>query len=139
MKRRPIRTRLIGAIHARAKELELDEDTRRAIQARCGGHASCSDMTVAELHRTLDELKRLPGAVAGRVGPPRDNLEGMRRKCLAIAHDFGAGAKYVDAIAMRQAGKGIDAMDAGELKGVIAALYRYRKRGQGRESAQPAA
>ena len=134
--RRPLRSRLIGAIHARAKELGLDEDTRRAIQTRCGGAASCRDMDIRGLHRTLDELNRLPGAVAGYVGPPRDRLEGMRRKCLAIAFDFGAGKAYVDAIANRQAGKSIDAMDAGELKGVIAALYNYRKKVvQGRASA----
>lgn len=126
--RRPLRARLIAAIHARAKTLGLDEDTRRALQRRCGGHASCRDMDVRGLHRTLDELNRLPGAVAGRVGPPEDRLEGMRRKCLAIAHDFGAGANYVDAIARRQAGKPIAAMDADGLKGVIAALYRHRKR-----------
>ena len=127
MKRRPIRTRLIAAIHAQAATLGLDEGTRRAVQARVGGAASCRDMDVAGLHRVLDELKRFPGAVAGCVGPPRDNLEGMRRKCLAIAGDIGAGRAYVDAIAKRQAGKPIDAMDADELKGVIAALYRYRK------------
>lgn len=126
--RRPPRTRLIAAIHAQAKTLGLDEETRRALQMRCGGHASCRDMDVAGLHRTLDALHGLPGAVAGRVGPPTDRIEGMRRKCLAIAHDFGAGANYVDAIARRQAGKPIAAMDAGELKGVIAALYRHRKR-----------
>ena len=126
--RRPLRTRLIAAIHAQAATLGLDEDTRRAIQTRCGGHASCRDMDVRGLHRTLDELKGLPGAVAGRVGPPEDRLDGMRRKCLAVAHDFGAGAAYVDAIARRQAGKPISEMDAGELKGVIAALYRHRSR-----------
>ena len=135
MKRRPLRTRLIGAIHTRAKVLGLDEDTRRAIQARCGGHASCKDMDTRGLHRTLDELNRLPGAVAGWVGPPRDDTDGMRRKCLAIAGDVGEGARYVNAIAHRQAGKDIAAMDAGELKGVIAALYNHRKRVRSRAPA----
>lgn len=127
--RRPLRVRLIAAIHARAKELGLDEETRRALQARCGGHASCRDMDVAGLHRTLDELNRLPGAVAGRIGPPRDNLEGMRRKCLAIAADFGARGAYVDAIARQQWGRPLARLDkADELKAVIAALYSYRRR-----------
>lgn len=135
MKRRSPRSRVIAAIHARAKELGLDEDTRRAIQTRAGGAASCRDMDMAALHRTLDELARLPGAVAGYVGPPRDRVEGMRRKCLAIADDIGAGANYVDAIARRQAGKSIDEMDAGELKGVIAALYSYRRKVEGRATA----
>ncbi len=126
--RRPYRNRLIGAIHARAKELGLDEDTRRALQRRVGGAPSCKDMDTAGLHRTLDELNRLPGAVAGRVGPPRDNVEGMRRKCLAIAADFGAGPNYVNAIAKRQRGAPIEELDAEGLKGVIAALYKYRQR-----------
>lgn len=126
--RRPLRTRLVAAIHAEAKRLGLDEDARRALQVRCGGHASCRDMDVPGLHRTLDGLRRLPAGTAGYVGPPADRLEAMRRKCLAIAHDCGAGARYVDAIARRQAGKPLDAMDAGELQGVIAALYRHRKR-----------
>lgn len=131
MATRPLRARLIAAIHAQAKTLGLDEETRRAVQARAGGAASCRDMGTPELHRTLDELKRLGGRVAGRVGPPEDRLDGMRRKCLAIAHDVGADAAYVDAIARRQAGKGIDAMDAGELRGVIAALYNHRRRSGG--------
>ena len=126
--RRPLRTRLIAAIHVRAKELGLDEDSRRAIQRRCGGAASCRDLDVAGLHRVLDELRRLPGAVAGSVGPPRDNLDGMRRKCLAIAADIGAGANYVNAIARRQRGAPIEDLDAEGLKGVIAALYKYRQR-----------
>lgn len=126
--RRPLRTRLIAAIHAQAKTLGLDEDSRRALQTRCGGHPSCRDMDVPGLHRTLDALMRLPAGTAGYVGPPADRLDGMRRKCLAIARDFGAGAQYVDAIARRQAGKSLDAMDAGELRGVVAALYRHRKR-----------
>lgn len=53
------RARLIKIAHVGAKELGLDEDSRRAMQARLTGKPSCADMTVAELERVISELKRL--------------------------------------------------------------------------------
>ncbi len=54
----PTRKRLIRFVHARARELAIDQDARRALQVRVTGHASCGDMTVAELERMAGELRR---------------------------------------------------------------------------------
>ena len=122
------RRRLIAAIHVTAWKAGLSGHERRALQERAGGAASCADMDDAGLGRVLDALRQLPAGTAGRVGPPRDDVAGMRRKCLAIAADLGAGSAYVDAIAERQAGKPLDACGAAEVRGVIAALYARRRK-----------
>ena len=58
----PTRKRLIRFVHARARELAIDQDARRALQVRVTGRASCGDMTVAELERLAGELRRGNGA-----------------------------------------------------------------------------
>jgi len=56
------RKRWIRRIHARARELGIDEDTRRAIQLRATGKASCKDMDAAELRRVVSAIDgRGPG------------------------------------------------------------------------------
>ncbi len=54
----PTRKRLIRFVHARARELAIDQDARRALQVRVTGHASCRDMSVAELERMAGALRR---------------------------------------------------------------------------------
>jgi hypothetical protein len=63
------RRQLIGLAHLGATQLGLDEDTRRAAQAAWTGHASCADMTEAELVAWCWELKRR-GATIGIPTPP---------------------------------------------------------------------
>ena len=75
------RNRLLALVHAGAKALGMDEATRRALQVRLTGKASCADMTASELHAVVRELRRkgfkpkLKNAKAksGR-GHPRDTL-----------------------------------------------------------------
>ena len=129
------RRRLLAAIHAEATRVGLDEDARRDLQARLTGHRSCQAMTLADLRRVADAIRR----GAGRPGPrdvsrPVDNLPGMRRRALALAASFGAGAAYLDAIAQRQAQVAFADATAEQLRGVIAAVYRQTQR----RSAEPA-
>ena len=131
-----LRLPLLAAIHMRAKALGLDEDTRRAMQQRVGGHASCADMTVRQLRAVADELQladkrlRRPGPVD--ASRPMERLDGMRRRARALAAEFGAGDAYLDAIAMRQAGVTLAEATATQLRGVIAAVWRQAKRRQQR-------
>ena len=60
------RTRLIRRIHARARELGVDAETRRALQVRVTGKSSCSAMNETELRDVVSALDRAPG--------PRDRL-----------------------------------------------------------------
>ncbi len=70
----PTRKRLIRFVHARARELAIDHDTRRALQVRVTGHASCGDMTVAELERVAGALRRKDKANGTRHAARGDGL-----------------------------------------------------------------
>lgn len=124
------RRRLIAAVHARAKEIGLDEATRRALQERVGGAASCRDMDLAGLGAVLEAMRGGDPGVAGRIDPPRDDLDAMRRRALALAAELGGDRRYVDAIAERQWRKPLAVCTREEVKGVIGALWsRKRKLG----------
>ena len=128
------RRRLLAAIHARAKALGWDEDTRRDVQRRVAGKASCGEMTLAELRAVADEMRRA-GAPAPPfdAGRPAERTEGMRRRARALAARLGAGDAWLDAICRRQTGGTAFAdASAGQLRGVVAAAWRQAKR-KGRE------
>ena len=132
------RRRFLAAIHAEAKRIGLDDETRYALQERCTGHRSCKDMTFQQLGQVLTAVRR---AGRGRpalevVAPPADDVAGMRRRALAIAAGMGLDAGYVDAIARRQrGGQPLDALDAEGVKGVIGALWAHQRRMRSRASA----
>mgnify|MGYP005841890529 FL=1 len=54
---------LIAQAHMAAKQLGLDDDTRRAVQAAVTGTASCADMTEAELARLIQHYHGLGAEV----------------------------------------------------------------------------
>ncbi len=71
------RARLIALIHAGAKALGMDEDTRRAWMEKHTGKRSCTDCSEAQLSRLGDELRAAgyqPGPATkapGGSGPGR--------------------------------------------------------------------
>lgn len=123
------RVALLGAIHVRAEQLGLDEDTRRDIQRRVAGKPSCRDMTLRELGRVADELRAL-GRGSGPIDASRpvERTEGMRRRARALAAELEAGDAYLDAICRRQSGVPFGEAGPAELRGVIAAVWRQNKR-----------
>ena len=121
------RGRLIAAIHAEAKRRGISDEDRRELQRNATGVESCADMTPAQLGRVLT-LVTGRGRRLRDVSRPQDDLPGMRRRALALAADFGAGERYVDAIARRQWGRPLQDCDAEQLRGVIAACYTARRR-----------
>ena len=54
----PLRKKLLRTLHARARELGIDDDLRRSIQLGVTGKESAADMTVAELRHVLDSFSR---------------------------------------------------------------------------------
>ncbi|WP_154124185.1 gp16 family protein [Grimontia hollisae] len=52
------RKRLIQLIHVGKRELQLDDDTYRALLSRETGKASCSTMKIAELDKVLAAMER---------------------------------------------------------------------------------
>jgi len=132
----------LAAIHASAKKMGVDDETRRAMVQRIsqGRTASSGDLTFAERAALLKEIgggKRAPKR-AGR-GPSAGAMDRkvMLTKVEALLADSKLPWSYAEAILRRQRGildKAIacpiaQATDQ-ELRGVIAALYRRAKRGQ---------
>ncbi len=56
--------RLNRRVHARARELGIDEQARRALQTRVTGKASCRDMSPAELRRVIAAMSGSGGSDA---------------------------------------------------------------------------
>mgnify|MGYP003593309142 CR=1 FL=1 len=52
------RQRLIRLIHVAKRDLSMDDDTYRAILQRIGKKASSADLTIPELEKVLEHLKR---------------------------------------------------------------------------------
>ena len=124
---------LIRLIHARARELRMPDADRAELQAALTGHASCRDMTVRELGQVADALQKRQSAP--RAGPrpvdasrPVERIAGMRARARQLAAQLGAGDAYLDTIARRQAGVGFEDAGPGQLRGVIAAVYRHAQR-----------
>lgn len=98
----------MAAIHAKAKELRLDEETRRALQQRVAGKASCADMDAPQLRAVLDELHRLEGK-AEHVArgfdvhrdEPKDLSRPMLKKTQALLSEGRKPWAYVHAMAKR--------------------------------------
>ncbi len=69
------RRRLIGLVHAAAKQIGMDEETRRAMQQRVTGKASAADMSEAALVAVCAELARLGADI--HVPAPQAGGDGM--------------------------------------------------------------
>lgn len=78
----PARRSMIAKVHLGAKQLGLDEETRRALMERVAGHRSAADCTDRQLGAILDEYKRrgwTPSVIRGGR-PPRPEGEPVRRQ-----------------------------------------------------------
>lgn len=70
MMRQPAdRPRLIRLIHVAKRDLSMDDDTYRAILQRIGKKASSADLTIPELEKVLERLKRSGFKVRSKVKP----------------------------------------------------------------------
>ena len=73
------RNRLIGIIHASAKEQNISEDVRRDVMQMVVGKDSCSDMNIDQLKAVADHLRGKQGKSANtqnrRYRPTSDRAE----------------------------------------------------------------
>lgn len=92
------RQALLGIIHRGSAQLGLDDDDRRAMQARLTGRESCRDMDLTQLRTVAWHLKR-SGADIGIPGlpPPAKRLDRVtgpqlaRLERLAVAMGWPGG------------------------------------------------
>ena len=77
-----------GRVHARAKQLGLDEDARRDLQRRIVGKESCKDMTADELRRVLSHMNgRAPSGVPNGRGGSTANGRARGSRAPANGHE----------------------------------------------------
>ena len=106
------RKRDLAAIHAGAKQLNLDEDTRRDLIERVTGYRSAGDLDDAGRTAVLNELRRLGAGKPGARKPGQypgkphnfDGLDFEIRKIEAQLADMKLPWSYADAIAKRMFG-----------------------------------
>lgn len=122
------RARLIAAVHAGARRLGLDDETRRVLQVRLTGHATCSEMTEQELERVLDHLRRA-GFRPRRPQPATDRAP-LVRKVYALLGDRPVA--YAEGILRHMYGEHaphhLEWATPTQLRKVVAALEYDRRR-----------
>ncbi len=119
------RRALIAKVHLGAKDLRLDDETRRDLMERITGHRSAADCSDAELVKVLDEYRRqgwAPQAARPRMGTapvpksgrrPANHPVANKARALWISlHQLGVvrqpTEKALEAFAKRQLG--VDAL-----------------------------
>ncbi len=90
----PNRQRLIRLIHVAKRDLSMDDDTYRAILQRIGKKESSADLTIPELEKVLEHLKRSGFKVRSKAKPSRPLAQdGESKKIRALwlfLHELGA-------------------------------------------------
>lgn len=128
------------AVHAAARQLGLDDATRRDMLAGVAGVRSTTELTLAACDKVLDHLSRLGAGKPGRAKPGQHpgqphNLERVEllKKVEALLADMQLPWSYADAIARQQTRRkgGIERLSwvpDRALAGVIAALHNEKKK-----------
>ena len=65
------RQRLIRLIHVAKRDLQMDDDSYRAVLVKVAKKTSAADLTVPELERTLEHLKRCGFKVRSKGKPAK--------------------------------------------------------------------
>lgn len=133
----PARGALYTKLAIARKELNLDDDSYRAILVRVGGHYSAKDMSVGQIEAVLKEFRRLgwkPKLATGNRRTP-DSAKAYVRKVYAIWNDMapllasGGTREALRAFVERQTGVSApEFLDAEQATKVTEALKKWRSR-----------
>lgn len=131
------RRRDLAAIHAGAKQLNMDEDTRRDLIERVTGFRSAGQLDDAGRAAVLQELRRLGAGSKGRnyPGKPRNmDVRPMLTRIEQLLTAMGLPWSYADKLAqhMYRVERCTWLKTTAQLQGVIAALDAERKRREAR-------
>lgn len=131
------RNRQLGRIHQAKKQLNLDDDTYRALLQRVTGKGSSADMTTDESNQVLREFARLGFKEADQqtrkrayAGRPRNIADvPMLRKVEALLADAKRPWSYAHATAKRMFGRDrVEFLRHDELHKLVMALQTDAKR-----------
>lgn len=133
----PARGLLYTKLAIARKELNLDDDSYRAVLVRVGGHYSAKDMSVGQIEAVLKEFRRLgwkPKLVTGNRRTP-DSAKAYVRKIFAIWNEMapllasGGTREALRAFVERQTGVSApEFLDAEQATKVTEALKAWRSR-----------
>ena len=99
-----MRRALIAKIKIAQKELGLDDLTYRAVLERVTGKRSCTECSIPELERVVEDLRQhgfTPKKTAGRRPNRRSSADPMMRKIEALLLDNGWSWNYAHGTAKR--------------------------------------
>lgn len=133
----PARGRLYAKLHIARKELNLDDDSYRAVLVRVGGHYSAKEMSPSQIEAVLAEFVRLgwkpKPAPSGRRTP--DSAKPYVRKVYAIWNemapmlDSGGTREALRAFVQRQTGVSApEFLDAEQATLVVEGLKVWKAR-----------
>lgn len=81
------RQRLIRLIHVAKRDLQMDDDSYRAVLAKVVKKTSAADLTIPELERTLEHLKRCGFKVRSKSKPAGPGKLAKAKPSRPMAHD----------------------------------------------------
>lgn len=134
---RNLRSRQLAAIHVAKKNLGLDDESYRAVLRNATGLESAGDMDARQRAKVLADMRRRGfdrsprRAATPALGPRPHNFRTNPQysKIEALLHECGKGWSYAGGISRNMFGKPrIEMCSAAELRGIITALEKYRRR-----------
>lgn len=131
------RRRELAAIHCRAKELGLDEETYRAMLRAVARVDSAADLDAAGRRRVLDHLKGRGAPTGGRrPAPPRDRGP-LVAKIRAMLNQRARKMEYADGMARHMFGvERAEWCTPDQLRRIVAALVYDQRRHDERARSQ---
>ncbi len=99
-----MRRALIAKIKIAQKELGLDDATYRAVLERVTGKRSCTECSIPELERVVEDLRQhgfAPKKTAGQRPNRRESADPMMRKIEALLLDNGWSWNYAHGTAKK--------------------------------------
>ena len=120
------RRRLLSAIHAEAKSRGISEPARRELQMRVAGADSCAKMSLDELGRVLDAIKRSgsPTRIVLVNSRADSSTPKLHAKIKAQCRALGVSDGYAGGIARQMFGSTVEALNPTQLRAVITALAK---------------
>lgn len=134
---RTLRHRQLAAIHLAKRDLGLSEEDYRAALRNATGLESAGDMSDQQRGKVLAEMRRRGFQSAPRKPEPRAfgarphnfKTNPQYSKIEALLHECNKPWHYAGGIGRKMFGKPrIEMCSAAELRGIITALEKYRRR-----------
>lgn len=129
---------LIAKIHIGKSQLQMDNDSYRALLYRTTKKNSCTGLTVIELEAVLKEMKRLgftpKRAGTGRKPSAAKSKTALLSKIEAILAEKKLPWQYAEAMAKRMFKReAIEWLNAAETHKLLQALIYHQRRQQAKE------